>query len=249
MLAASRAFFWISTFLAVLVSAGLASACGYAVGSGLTELQIVLWPWSPIYWSVGCAWMALLKSAVAVAAVAHPLSGKAIAGALLFCLILASFNVFMAVATLGPASAPGTVLVSLGVLLIEVVSGYLPAFAYMTLPLRPCEDSGAQASPSATAPAVAAPSQSESSAVPPPRSFRELILFVRRCGSAKFPDIKLERDGSLFAGQRVFARAIGLSIGACNGRLKAEHRAGIITVTPTPKGTRIALNEGVGGAV
>lgn len=246
MLPSVRAYLWISALFAVLASVSIAVACGRVIGSGDTGIPLGLWASSPISWSIGCAWVTLLKPGIAVALAARPVSGKVVIGALLSLLILVLFNVVTVVAVLTSYhSIRGSNILplALAALMIELMSGYLPAFAYVTRRPQRSETSGAEAQLGTRPPAVTTQPPTTPSAPQAPRDFSELIHCVKERGTGLYPHIKLEPDGSLFAGQRAFAQALGISTGGCNARLKAEERAGTITVAPTSLGTRIALRK------
>lgn len=242
MMVAVRALLSITALLAWAVSVAVGAACGFEIGNDRSGIPVVYKPWSPVVLAVFCGGVALATPAVAIAISAHSLSVIATISAVCFWLLLVLFNVNAIVAVL-LAYLPltyGFVWLSLVVLMFKLVSGYLPAFVCMTRAMQRPETVGAWAAsraPHTTAP----PPPSPQAPTRPPVTFRHLILLCQRHGCARFPDVTLEDDGSLFAGQRAFALALGVSTGGGHARLWKEHREGQIAVTPGPHGTRIAL--------
>lgn len=237
-----RALLSITARFAWAVSVAVGAVCGLEIGRDRSSIPIVYGPWSPVYFAVLCGGIALVTPGVAIAISARSLSMIATIGAVCFWLLLILFNVNTIVAVL-LAHLPlthGFVWLSLVVLMFELVSGYLPAFVCLTRATQRPEAVGARAT--VQAPHIIAPlTPSPRPAPRTPSSFHDLIRFCQRHGCARFPSVTLEADGSLFAGQRAYALALGLSTGAGHARLWKEHREGRITVTPGQRGTRIAL--------
>jgi hypothetical protein len=125
-------------------------------------------------------------------------------------------------------------------LCIEILSGCLPAIAYTAFAHRSTSALDADVRHMAS---DFKPPPTAKAVIERPKlgSIKGLILYSRQYGCSGLPGVTRGADGSLFAGQRAFANILGVSVATCNAWLRKESEAGEISVTPTSRGTRIAL--------
>lgn len=242
MMVAVRAVLWVVALLLWGVSVVLAVMCGLEIGNGRSAFYNPHGPWLPMNFAGVFGMTALAKPLSAIVISDSSLTFMGTIGAVCLWLLLTVFNVNAIVAVL-LAHVPltyGFAWLSLVVLMFELVCGYLPAFMFMTCAPPQLEAVGAQATCPAPHTVVALP-PSPQAAPRKPSSFQDLIRLCQQPECARFPGVTLEADGSLRAGQRAFALALGVSTGAGHARLWREHRDGRIIVTPGQHGTRIAL--------
>lgn len=242
---AARGFASISAALAVMVSTVLASLAGYAMGYGLTDVPIPAGPGLAIGWAVLGGLVALLKAALAIELAASSLTNRAVVGACGVWLTLLVFNWFL-ISIVGAVYFTGlhvtyeVVGFSMAVLLIEVVSGYLPGFMYMT--------KSASGSPVASSPRgkedVPPKLMDDAPATVTPLifdNFPDLFAYVHQFDCTRLPGLREDPDGGLVASQAVFARLFGRSRSTINTRMWKEHDLGRLIVTPGSRETKIAL--------
>lgn len=242
---AVRRFLSISAVVAVLASVSIAAVCGYDVGSLWSESLQVQGPRYAVALAVASALLALLKPAVALLMAAFPLTSTTAVGVGVFWLALLLYNWSLATYLLVACCSGSTVTaeivgLSMVVLAIEIVSGYLPALAYLARSAgddletgAPCGAGAVGSTPAAT-PSVAEPAQAV-------RTFEDLFRHVKGYGCAAFPGLRRDAEGALVASQRTFADIFGVTSGTINGRIWKEHHAGRIVASANKRETRIAL--------
>jgi len=247
MMLASRVILSISALLAVLISIGMTSVSGYAIGGALLGSPRVLSISLAIPFAGLCAWVAVLKAAIAIALAGGTLNRKTVIGMGAFWLILLLFNwnavTFVVFAHLSDSLITyGDAWFAASVLLMEMLSGCLPAVAYLMWASRRnlVTDDRPASVTSASLP-VPTPLPDGVMATPSFRSVREFIVHVQQHGCVQFLGVRLQADGSLIASQRTYARVLRKSLGGTNAQVWAEHDAGSIVAVAGTRGTRLAL--------
>lgn len=245
---AARGFVSICAVLAVVADVGLASVCGYAMGYGFTDAAIPSGPGLAIALAVLGGFLALLKSAVAIEIAASCLTNRAVVGAGVVWFTLLVFNWFLkssvgAVYLTGLHVTYEVIGLSMAVLLIEVLSGYLPAFVYMTRPAQSGSASDARGAREVVSPHVPPVTDATPATVAPPTfgNFPDLFAYVREFGCIQFPGLREDPDGGLVGSQATFARIFGVARSTMNTRIWKEHGLGLIIATAGTRETKIIL--------
>jgi len=129
----ARVWLSISAVIAVSLSIALSAVSSYALPAAF---PLVYGESRAIFAAGFCIYLALLHPAVGVAIAVAPLTLRATVGAVMFWLILLAANWFtinfaIIASSPGDRLKVGDALLSLLALLLEIVSGYLPALVFM----------------------------------------------------------------------------------------------------------------------